>query len=126
MVRRTLAVLGIVVVVSSCAGASRGGGPRERDVIARPEITASNASTAYDAVEKLRPDFLRGRSVNTRTRASTQTPLVYIDGTRLGELAQLRSIPTTIVQSIQLISATDATTRWGTGHPAGVIEVRTR
>ena len=124
MIRRTLAVLGIAVIASSCSAASRGTA-RERDVIARPEIVATNASTAYDAVEKLRPDFLRGRSVNTRTRASTQTPLVYMDGTRLGELGQLRSIPTTIVQSIQLISATDATTRWGTGHPAGVIEVRT-
>jgi hypothetical protein len=125
MIRRTLAVLGIVLAVGCCASASRTA-PRERDFISRPEITATNAHTAFDAVQQLRPDFLRGRSLNTRSRVRPQTPLVYLDGTRLGELAQLRSIPATIVQSIRLISASDATTRWGTGHPAGVIEVRTR
>ena len=125
MIRPMLAVLGVTLVLGSCASSTRGG-PRDRDVISRPEITASNASTAYDAVAQLRPDFLRGRSINTRARQRTETPLVYLDGSRLGELGQLRSIPATIVQSIQLISASDATTRWGTGHPAGVIEVRTR
>jgi hypothetical protein len=125
MIRRTLALLGTVLAVGSCASASRMA-PRERDLISRPEITATNAHTAFDAVQQLRPDFLRGRSISARSRVRMQTPLVYLDGRRLGELAQLRSIPATIVQSIQLIGASDATTRWGTGHSAGVIEVRTR
>jgi hypothetical protein len=52
--------------------------------------------------------------------------VVFLDNTRLGDLEQLRTIPTTIILSIHLVSATDATTRWGTGYSAGVIEVRTR
>jgi hypothetical protein len=123
---RTLAVLGFAVAVGSCAGSRGATPPLDRAHILKPEIAATNANTAYDAVLQLRPNFLRGRSLATRSRTRTETPLVYMDGARLGELGQLRNIPTTIILSIQLISASDATTRWGTGHPAGVIEVRTR
>jgi len=122
---RTLANLAVSVAAAGCAVASRSS-ETPRNFIDRTEIATTRASTAWDAVQQLRPDFLRGRAVASNNRVSTETPIVFLDDTRLGELDQLRTIPASIVLSIQLISASDATTRWGTGYPAGVIEVRTR
>jgi hypothetical protein len=53
-------------------------------------------------------------------------PLVYVNGVRYGEPQTLRNLRVQEVEEIRFISATDATTRWGTGHTGGVIEVMLR
>jgi len=122
-----LVVLITITIACACAGTPRGTGGSNRNLITRTEITESRATTAYEVVQQLRPDFLRGRVSGSGTgNRAMDMPVVYLDGTRLGDLEQLRSISASIVLSIQLISSGDATTRWGTGHPAGVIEVKTR
>jgi hypothetical protein len=47
-------------------------------------------------------------------------------GVRMGGLEELHSIRAADVESIRFINARDATTRWGTGHMGGVIEVLLR
>jgi hypothetical protein len=123
---RVVAVLAVALATSACVSTPRENGGTERNLIERPEIEATRANNAFEVVEQLRPTFLRGRPVSTGNQVTTVTPLVYLDGTRLGELQQLQTIPVAIILTIQLISAGDATTRWGTGHPVGVIEVKTR
>jgi hypothetical protein len=120
-----LAVLVLVVAATACAGGAGRTPGTNRNLITRPEISASRGNTAYEVVQQLRPDFLRGR-VSGSISGANDLPVVYLDGTRLGDLEQLRSIPAAIILTIQLISASDATTRWGTGYPGGVIEVKTR
>jgi hypothetical protein len=51
---------------------------------------------------------------------------VVLDGVRFGEIAALSSISARSVGSIQLVSAADARTRYGSGYEGGVIEVRSR
>jgi hypothetical protein len=50
---------------------------------------------------------------------------VYLNNVRHGGVMSLRDILVTDIQEIRFISASDATTRWGTGHGSGVIMVRT-
>jgi hypothetical protein len=45
---------------------------------------------------------------------------------RMGGVEWLSTIPTLSVAEARLLSAADATTRWGTGHATGVILVVTR
>jgi len=52
-------------------------------------------------------------------------PIVYIDEIRHGALTTLGQIPTSEIRTLQFFSTADATTRWGTGHPSGVINVVT-
>lgn len=50
--------------------------------------------------------------------------VAYVDDVRLGDLEQLRTVQRGTVREIRYIrGATDATTRWGTGHSNGVIQV---
>jgi hypothetical protein len=86
------------------------------------EIAAAPVNNAYDALERLRPNFLRPRVTASRTSAYAT---VFIDGVRRGPLEVLRSVAATTVVEMRLINAADATTRYGLDIPGGVIEVQT-
>ena len=122
---RALALIALCFTALACSGGQRSTQPSTRNMIVREQIAATGAADAYAVLQQLRPDFLRGRPAPSGDDIVTQTPVVYLDDTRLGDVGQLRTIPASMISTIRLISARDATTRWGTGHPAGAIEVRT-
>jgi hypothetical protein len=96
------------------------------DVITREELTGQGLANAYEAVQRLRPAFLRSRGPVSVRDPRPAMPLVYVNGVRYGEPQTLRNLRVQEVEEIRFISATDATTRWGTGHTGGVIEVMLR
>jgi hypothetical protein len=120
-------------MVASCAvsrsedGVERAARPPRRSstLITRDELLATNAPDAYQAVERLHPDWLRGRGLTSLTGPAPKV-LVYLDGQRLGEVAMLTRFTLNGIKEIRFHNASDATQRWGTGHSAGVIEVVTQ
>jgi hypothetical protein len=100
------------------------GSPEE---ILLDEIQARGANdlTAMALIRRLRPGWLSARGRNTFGDSDTMYPVVYIDEIRHGGLGTLHGIPAGEVRRIEFFSTADATTRWGTGHPAGVINVET-
>jgi len=95
-------------------------------VITAEEIAQHDGlRTAYDVVRRLRPQFLRRRGVASLSAASEEI-VVYLDGIRTGGVEVLRNIDVATVREIRHINARDATTKYGTGHSQGVIEVLTR
>lgn len=80
--------------------------------------------TAYEAVVQLRPAFLRARGARSIRDPSPNARIVYVNDMRHGGIDVLRSIRVEEIDEIRFISAADATTRWGTGHAGGVIQVR--
>lgn len=131
--RRSLITAGAVLLtLAACAtgGATRNNRAKgSRNVITSAELRAApNATTALDAVRRLRPQFLQTRGDVTLGNGAPNSPLpiVFVDGQRYGTVADLRSIRTGDIEEIRYFSASDATLRWGTGYPHGVIEVVTR
>lgn len=112
------------------ACASSGDGERvprgSADHIIEAEVEAANVTNAYELVERLRPNWLRGRGAASAMNPGSEIPIVYIDNTRLGDLQNLRGIEIRSVREMRYIRAADATTRWGTGHAGGVIQVTMR
>jgi hypothetical protein len=90
------------------------------DLITEAEINASVYQNALEAVQSLRPAMLRARS-----SAGGQVVL-YVDNVKMLDMTGLSTIPATRVREIRYINASDATTRWGTGHASGVILVTTK
>ena len=116
-----------LVVLGLAACASGGGGTSgRRDVITYEQIQSVSVSTALELIERLRPEYVRGRGRTSFDGPDAVLPVVYVDGVRAGGIEALRSIAATDVREIRYVNATDATTRYGTGHTAGVIEVRIR
>lgn len=113
-----------VFVVGACAPATAGGDRRNPDVISETEITAANTGSAYDVVQRLRPQWLRARSAPSF--GGNFVVMVYVDNIQFGEVEALRSIPAQSVAELEWIDATTATQRWGTGNAGGAIAVSTR
>ena len=100
--------------------------PRNPDVILAEEFAGrGDIQTAYDAVRRLRPQFLRKRG--SATIAMPQAEIqVYTNGVRRGGPAILREIPASSVVEIRYMNSNDATTRYGTDHSNGAILVTTQ
>jgi hypothetical protein len=130
-----------LAVVAGCGGQSgtSSGASEPRPVrgsanfISEQEIAQGTYQTALEIVQSLRPQMTRSRASATsaprsatglsESTAGTVSVVVYMDDTRLGEVATLSTIPAQRVREIRYIGASDATTRWGTGHSSGVIQV---
>jgi hypothetical protein len=136
-----LALAAAVSGAAACGGGAAPGGaaPAPRgpaNLITEAEIQATSYSTALEIVQGLRPTMLRNRSttMNPATSrvgfpdeaAAGGEVVAYVDDVRLGDATMLGTIPVSRVKEIRYIGATDATTRWGTGHGSGAILVVTR
>jgi len=124
---------------SSSGTAAATSGPKPTPtLITSDEIARVSVQNAYEVVQKLRPSMLRQRQVasangqggmaadapaKTGTTVNSGALVVYVDGTRLGDVDQLRGIPATSIASLRYYSASEAQTKWGSGHPGGAIEV---
>jgi hypothetical protein len=93
-----------------------------RNVLTRDQIDP-RYTTAYEAVEGLRSNWL-----NTRGSDSFSNPSVvrvYLDNVSLGDKEALRRISVESISYMKWLDAGTATQRWGTNHGAGVIYVST-
>lgn len=117
----------------ACATARPAPGTRsDPNVITAEEIAQGPSSNVYELIQRVRPNFLRTRGAvhgspsNGVNRIEPVDLVVYLNENRLGGSDQLRQIPTSDVREIRYYSASDATTKWGTGHSAGAVQVITR
>jgi hypothetical protein len=96
-------------------------------LITEEEVVASLATTAYEVIRSLRPNFLsyRGETSFDR-RTSRPYPNVYVDDQVFGTISILASIPASDVSSIRLYRSAEAVTKFGTGNAGGVIAIVTR
>ena len=127
MVRSRWIVAAGSVLVISCTARVVPSSAHDAQTITEREIVASNAINAYEAIQRLRSDFLtyRGETSLYLSRSKSM-PTVYVDEQRYGEITVLENIPAQEVASIHLYRAWEATTKYGTGNTAGVIAVTTR
>ena len=107
--------------LGTVACASSGGPNRHSsaDKLTRNELATSNAANAYDAITRLRPNWLRPTgtaSIGGGVRG--QLILIYIDNQRAEDMYALKSISTGMIQSAEWIDAARVATVLNNG-PAG-------
>jgi hypothetical protein len=120
--RRALAALFALLAVSCTKPSETPSGSRgNSNLLTRQEIAAASTATdAFDAIQRLRPAFLRARSTAS---TSNTYPVLFVDGMRRESLEALKLIPAAQVLEVRYISAVDATTRYGLNVSAGVVQV---
>ncbi|NUQ19986.1 MAG: TonB-dependent receptor plug domain-containing protein [Gemmatimonadaceae bacterium] len=128
MVRAHLVGILVPVVLLGCAPHNMAQHASfDTNLITEDEIVASRATTAFEAIRKLRGNFLSNRGVTTiYATNSSPFPTVYVDGQRYGDGNILLSIPAEVISTIRLYRAWEATTRYGMGNMGGVIAITTR
>jgi hypothetical protein len=136
---RVLALAGALSTLAGCGGspvgAHRFNQPGERLILA-DEIAKTGAVNAWEAIQRT-PTFLstaqnnRGEPARVwrRGRGSVvlkETPAVIIDGVTAGDIGVLTSIQATRIAWIRILTASAATSRYGTSAGAGAIVVQTK
>jgi hypothetical protein len=100
---------------------------RDPQLITEEEVVASLATTAYEVIHNLRPNFLSYRGETSFDKNTSRPyPNVYVDDQPYGPVSILRSIPASDVSSIRLYRSWEATTKYGSGNAGGVIAISTR
>lgn len=130
--RHSVAVF--LIAASACAsgGASSGSSSTSssRNLITEAELPASGTETAYDAIMRLRPDFLRARpaqSYNLQPNAGASgpapAPALIVNGQRAGDLSDLRQIAATALKSVRYYTIEQAKRKFGMQYDGGAIEI---
>lgn len=113
-------LLAFVLLLTACASGGTGATPRSSsDVINAEELETVATFSAYDAVSRLRPQWLRARTPGVEA-------VVFLNGAQIGGLEALRSIQVSTLSEIRYRNGRDATTRYGTGFGGGSIELRSK
>ncbi len=120
--RLTLASFALVIGLSGCASAGggtssgRGGNPNR---LTEEALVEHQSLDVFAVIQQLRPRWLASRGRGTIK--------VIVDGApRMDGFRDLRSFRVSMVQEIEYLSASDATTRFGTGYESGAILIRMR
>jgi len=125
--RLFLALLALTFGLTGCAGGGSGTGSgaeavgvrRSSNRITAEELAAVSELDLQDAVKRLRPAWLRAGSRGALAA-------VILDGSpQSGGVDVLSSMRAADVESLEFMSASDATTRYGTGYSAGAIVITT-
>ncbi len=124
--RRThLTLLVALLLLAGCLSAGRSGSAeeeRDSDRISLEQLESQPAGNLYEAVQRLRPIWLRSRGPFSTTRPQSFAD-VFVDDRYYGPLETLRQFDLATVSEVVFLSGRDATTRFGTGYPGGVIQV---
>jgi len=125
--RLMVASFALAIGLTGCASGGGGGGGDGTGVSGTGgpnRINAQGLETvvqldAYQAIQRLRPRWLQSRG--------TIFANVFIDGSeRQGGLEALKGLPVADIGEMRFLSASDATTRYGTGHEGGVILISSK
>ena len=127
---RFLPVL-VTAVLVACAsgGVSSASSPRmsDRSVISQADLAAAGAESAYDVIQRLRPEYLRVKPAQQGSLSTgvgdAPPPALVSRGQRVGELADLRRIPAASLSEIRYYNIEQAKIKFGMQYPGGVIEL---
>lgn len=129
---RALPIVAVFAILT-LSGCASGGGSSDSDTrrdmsrISAEELANLPSGTAYDAVRRLRPAWLRSRgALSMSTTGTGSLPRIFVDGRDFGSVESLRQFNVDSVGEMEYLSASDATTRYGTGYPGGIILLRTK
>lgn len=100
-------------------------GRRSRNLITSEEIAKASAADAYDLIRELRPAWLSSRGVVSGD-AYAGGIVIYLDGIKQNSVEDIKAIAVERIKEARFYSASDATTKFGTGHPSGAIEITTK
>lgn len=116
----------LLTAAGACAtssGPPTSDGPRRgsRNLIIAAELADTPATSALEAIQRLRASWLSSRS------GGGSQIQVHVDGRPVtGGFDVLRTINVNSVEEIRFRNGRDATTLYGTNYSNGVIEVTTR
>jgi hypothetical protein len=91
--------------------------------LTRTQLESANSNNLYDAIAKLRPEWLSSRGPTSMTDATPTSVSVFMGGTMLGKADYLKQLTVIDVTEVRYWDPGQASARFGMGHPRGVLEI---
>lgn len=118
--------LGLALVSATTAEAQK----RDRYIITAEEIAErSDITNGYEAVQRLRPTFLRvgraKRNAGVPGSVEEASAVLYVDEMRQSNLEDLRNIRAADIREIKYLQPSEALVLYGQDHYQGAILVTT-
>jgi hypothetical protein len=130
LIRGLFAALAIAATTACAAGgAGAGASPANRSIITDAEIPTTGTESAYELIQRLRPEYLRSKPTQTYVGATSNQappPSVFLNGQRIGELADLRQIAAPSLSMIRYYNIEEGKRKFGMQYGGGVIEIKYR
>ena len=126
--RGSFAVL-LLAAGSACASAGTAtGASSSRSTITESELAAANGETAFEAVQRLRPDFLRLSSRYTPPGGGVQAAptVLVVDGQVVGDVSDLRRIAASSLSQIRHYSVEETKRKFGMQYSTESLELTYR
>jgi hypothetical protein len=101
----------------------------DRSVITNAEIPVTGTESAYDMIQRLRPEYLRTKPTQTYVGASSTDappPALFLNGQHIGEIVDLRRIPAPSLSSVRYYNIEQGKRKFGMQYGGGVIEITYR
>jgi hypothetical protein len=123
--------VGIVMLALSAACASGGASTssssgQNRSVITQNDLASSGTETAYDVIQRLRPEYLRVKPSQKgylQGVGDAPPPTVIVGGQPSGTLDDLRHIPAIGLSRIRYYNIEEAKRAFGMQYEGGAIEL---
>lgn len=119
-------ILPLALSLMACAATQSSGPRRSARILEADEIAEAAVFTAFEAVQRCRPQWLHTRGSPSFNSPDSSPPALYLDGTRLDGFRELERIRSETVERMVYMSPSDATNRFGTNHTGGAILITTR
>ena len=129
---RHLYLIAVAALLGCASAANTPGTPpmgRNPKILTASEIAIAHAdaNTAYDAVARLRPNWLASHGAMSSDNSVSPYATVWLDGQLYGDPSALRNIPAYQVEDIRYYDITEAGGKFGLrAGVGGAIEVRSR
>jgi len=94
-----------------------------RNQLTREQLAAANSTNLYDAIAKIRPEWLSSRGPTSVTNSTPTSVDIFMNGSMLGNADFLKQLGILDVSEVRYWDAASASARFGMGHPRGVIEL---
>lgn len=116
-----------VILAASCAPARNAiPGDYNASLISEYELNQSSTNSAYDAIRRLRPQWLNYQPQTSVRDPNPPRPAVYVDEQFVGDLSTLNQMLISQIESIAFYKAPEAMIKYGTNRTGGVITVTTK
>lgn len=122
--RYLLTLIALTSLVACARPAAQSGDARgSNNVLTVAQLSAANTENLYDAINRLRPNWLTSRGPTSVTNSTPTEVSVFMGGSFLGHSEYLKEIRVLDVTEVRYWDAGSASARFGAGHPRGVIEL---
>jgi hypothetical protein len=127
MTLRPLYLMAVAVSIGCATTAGQtGSAQRTASLLTAEEMAAAHADvlSAYDAVARLRPNWLVSHGAMTSNSAASEYATVFVDGQEVGDVNALKNIQAFQVGDIRYYNVTEAGAKFGVrAGTTGAIEV---